>query len=191
MRQPPRLIGRRIMRRVERRVHQNMIGGVGSKAGISELRDRRRDIKTNHAHALGERIARGVFARQCGEVWIEFHQRDGKPFDAESQRQSGRADAGAELDRMLARPRRCCRRKQRGVMAKAVAAKRLPQREFATKKRVFAGRVRCGGHQRLSGRSSWPKPASSSKRRAMWSSSSPTKMRRGKMPIEPSSTLIF
>src|SRR5487761_1593680 len=39
--------------------------------------------------------------------------------------------------------------------------------------------------------SSWPKPASVSSRRAGGQSSSLTRMRRGKIPIEPSSTLMF
>ena len=51
-----------------------------------ELRDRRRDIKTNHPYALGERIACGVFARQRGEVGIEFNERDSKPFDTTRER---------------------------------------------------------------------------------------------------------
>jgi hypothetical protein len=54
-----------------------------------------------------------------------------------------------------------------------------------------AGRNRRRAVQLVSGRSSLPKPASSSRRRAIWTSSSPTRMRRGKMPIEPSSTLMF
>jgi len=122
MRQPPRLIGRQIMRRVERRVHQHMIGGVQGEASIGELCDRRRDIKTNRPHAVGERITRGVFARQCGEVRIEFNECDGQPFNTTSQSQSGRADAGAEVDHVLARPRRCCRGEQHRVMTEAVAA---------------------------------------------------------------------
>jgi hypothetical protein len=134
------------MRRVERRVHQDMIGGVFRKSGSRELRGPCAHVKANRPHARRQFVARGVFVRERRQARLDFNERNRKSFDTASEHQPGRSDAGAKLDRLLTRPRRRRRRKQHCVMAKAMAAKGLPQNEFAAEKRVVAGRIRCSGH---------------------------------------------
>ena len=66
-----------------------MIGGIEGKPGSGELCDRRCNIKTKHPHAIGERIARRVFAGKRREICIEFNERDAKPFEARLETTDG------------------------------------------------------------------------------------------------------
>jgi hypothetical protein len=86
----------------------------------------------------GETVARGVLARQRGEGRLDLDQGHGEAGDATRQRQSRGADPGAEIDRVLAGAGRGRRREQNGVMADAVAAQRLAQRERSAEDRVLA-----------------------------------------------------
>ena len=72
-----------------------------------------------------------------------------------------------------------------------VAAFRLQQTQAAVQDAVVADvSGRPAGHG-FCGRNSWPSPASVRSCRASCSDASSTRIRRGSMPIEPSSTLMF
>ena len=115
-----------------------MIGRAGCEARSRKFCNARGDVETNRAHALGQGVAQNVFIRERRQRCIEFDKRDGEPFNAASQYQSGRTDARAKLDCMLTGLSwRCCSEQHR-VVAEAMAAYWLPQNDFAAQERVFA-----------------------------------------------------
>ena len=92
-----------------------------------------------------ETVARRVLARERRQRRIDLDQRDGEAVDAPRQRQSGGADAGAEIDRVIAGARGGRRREQDGVMADAMAAQRLAQHQPAAEDGVLARLGRSAG----------------------------------------------
>ena len=111
-----------------------------------------------------------------------------RPRYAGRQREAGRADAGAEIDGVIAGARRGSpppagwRHGRRDGRGAAGAAASRPPRTASSLVSALS---------RPSRRSSWPRPASAAVVARASDSSSPTSMRRGRMPSEPSSTLMF
>ena len=129
-------IGRRILRRIERRIHQHVIGRIRRPA-----RRRRKPRPApsrrgrRHAHAPREPLRSALSLRQRRQRRIELDQRDGKTVDAARQRQAGRADAGAKIDRLFARLR---------AVAAAAAGSRHGRRDG----RAAAGAAQAGRRAR-------------------------------------------
>jgi hypothetical protein len=80
---------------VERRVHQHAIRAAGGQTSVG-------DIGHQHIHAVGQSVEPCIASGQIAKRLIDFDQRDFQLWRARHQRQAGRADAGAEIDRMLA-----------------------------------------------------------------------------------------
>ena len=132
-------------------------------------------------------------AAKAASSRIDLDQRDVDAGDARGERQSGRAHARAEIDRALACARRARRRQQNRVVADPVPAPRLREPQPAAEHGIFGdvGLARPSAlichrdEARVRGRP--PGAAARASRRAVLG----TRMRRGRMPIEPSSTLMF
>src|SRR5215468_8450341 len=87
---------------------------------------------------------------------------------------------------MIAAARRTGGGEEDRVMAEAMAALRLAQQQPASENSILGETIHA-----FSGRNSWPRPASVNKRRATAIWLSLTRIRRGRIPIDPSSTLIL
>ena len=147
MRQAARVIGRRLLRNIERRVHQHARRGSRCQARGGEIGGGCLDIETHRAHAIGKIVAFRIAGRERGQGRIDFHQRDGDARDPARQRQARAADTGAEIDRMVAGLRDGRRREQDGVVADAMAAQRLTQHQPAAEDRILARLAVLRGHR--------------------------------------------
>ena len=160
------------------------------------------DIAANRADARRQRIARDIFLRQSHQIFFALDQRHARPVHPARQREARCADARTKISGALACLRAAKRGEQNGVMPGAMALFRLVQHQASTEEGV--ARCRWVGifsgfpHRPLrhparhgTARNSAPRPASIRRLRAAISASSATRMRRGRMPSEPSITLIF
>ena len=165
-----------------------------SAAPAGRCRPRRtRPAKPRHRGKRRACVRQGRCARRCRAPAPPAPDRS-RPRSARGRRRGGRPQAPPRRRRrrdrqLLAGARRARRRQQDGVMADAMALARLAQDKPAAEHGVFGDLDACSARHRGGARAA--KPASSRSCRAASNSSSSTRMRRGKMPIEPSSTLIL
>ena len=140
-------------------------------------------------HPVGEAVALAHFARKRRQPASISTSVDREPSArAAPARVPPRRRRRRDRPHVLPACARGRGREQDRVVADAMAAPRLAQHQPPAQHGVLGGR---GFAQPSSGRSSWPRPASVSSRRARATESSSTSSRRGSMPSEPSSTLMF
>ena len=141
---------------VERRIHQNARHLFRREPRRGEGTRRRRDVEHDGTDPPGKSVGSRILRRQRGEPGSISTSVTRAVLDALRERQPGRTHARPEIHDPFARARRARRRQQDGVMADTVAASGLLEQQPAAEHGI-----RCDS-QRASGRSSWPRPASSS-----------------------------
>ena len=123
-------IGRDVLPRriVERRVHQHAIGRCRAQCRAAANASAGAATSSVTARTRSPSPLRAIFsaasAASSGSISTSVTSTSG---DAHRQRQAGRADARAEIDRLVAGPRAGRRRQQDRVVADAVAAPLLRQ----------------------------------------------------------------
>ncbi len=148
MGQPAPRIGRDVQAAgvVEGRIHQHVIGTAGAEPGGGQRLNVFR-IGDDRPHPAIKTVQRGIAGRQRRQRRIDLNQRDRHAVDTPGQRQPGAADAGAEIDRMIACSGVHRRRQQHGIVSNAVPAQRLTQAQAAAEDGVFAGAVNVSRHR--------------------------------------------
>ena len=110
---------------IERRIHQYDIDTVGRQARRGKRLGGRRDVKQDD---IGRNSVRdGVALRQTRQRFIDLDQHKFDSRHAFGERQTGGADAGAEINHPIARTCRRRSRQQHGVMTGTVTQSGLPQ----------------------------------------------------------------
>jgi hypothetical protein len=129
------------------------------------------------------RVPRG----ELRQYWIDLEQRHPQVRNADGKRKASGAYAGAEIDRMLAATRSRGGREQDGVVTEPVATEWLPQTKPAAQNGVLGDFDLSfhldAVHDRTRRLEEADAPATPER-------SGPTPV-RGRMPSEPSSTLMF
>ena len=82
MREAAAGVGRRILRRVEGRIHYHVIGRTGRQSRRRKRRRARANIEADGARAAGQVVAHRIVARQRDQCWIDLDQSDGQIADA-------------------------------------------------------------------------------------------------------------